>query len=282
MDALKTRKYLNNFFILILVLIILIITLFPIYWTLSSSLTNTRYLFSPPAKYYPVGGITFANYKTVLATEGYAKNFVNSLIIALLASGIVTVLSFIAAYAFSRINFRFKNVIFYLIIASMLIPQISTVMPMFQLYRGLHLFDKIWGLIILDIGILIPFSVWIFSTFINNVPKELEEAALIDGVNIFGHLTRIMAPILKQALGVIFLINFVNTWNEMLFAVLFIINRSQMPLSAALVKMSAVDLRAIPWDTLSAGSMIMIIPIIILSVAFQRQIVSGWTAGSIK
>lgn len=282
MNDLKIKKYLKSFIIVIIVLIILIVTLFPIYWALSSSLTDKKYIFSPPTKYYPIGGITFDNYKAVLTSEGYFRNFINSTILSILCSGIVTILSFIAAYGFSRINFRFKNVIFNLIIASMLIPQISTVMPMFQIYKVLHLFDKVWGLIILDVGITIPFSTWILTTFISNIPKELEEAAIIDGVNIFGHLTRIIAPVLKQALGVIFLINFVNTWNEVMFAILFVVSKSQSTLSAALVKMTGADIRALPWDKLSAGSMIMIIPIIILSIAFQKQLVSGWTSGSIK
>lgn len=282
MNALKIRKYLNNFLILIIVLIILIITLFPIYWTLSSSLTGSKYLFSSPAKYYPVGGITFESYITVISKIGYSRNFLNSIILATLSSGIATILSFIAAYAFSRINFRFKNLIFYLIVSSMLIPQISTVLPMFKIYGALHLFNKLWGLVILDVGLLIPFSAWIFTTFINNIPKELEEAALIDGVNIFGHLIRIIGPILKQSLGAIFLINFVTSWNELLFAILFVIDNSQLPLSGALVKMSASHMMATPWNTLSAGSMIMITPIIILSIVFQKQLVGGWTAGSIK
>ena len=197
MNNIKLRKYLKNILILFVVLIILAITLFPIYWTLSSSLTNQKYLFSPPAKYYPVGGIVFDSYLEVITKAGYGRVFLNTILLATLSSGIATIVSFMGAYAFSRINFRFKNAIFFMIIASMLIPQISTVMPLFKMFRHMGLFDTIWGLMILNIGILIPFSAWIFTTFINNVPKELEEAALLDGVNIFGHLIKIMAPILK-------------------------------------------------------------------------------------
>lgn len=278
----KIKKYFYNFIILVTVVAFLFITVMPIYWTLSSSLMNSKNVFSPGAKYYPVGGINLQSYKDIILSKGFGRNFINSIMLALCSSFISTLLSFLGAYAYSRINYRFKHLIFYLIIASMLIPQISTVIPLFRFFKMIHLFDNLWGLVILHTGILIPFSSWIFVTFINRVPKEIEESALIDGTNIFGQLVRVVMPILKQSIGVIFLINFISSWNEMLFAIIFIMNRAQMPLTAALMKLSKVPIRAIPWDTLSAGSMIMIIPIIIISMLFQKQLVSGWTAGSLK
>ena len=279
----KLERFFNRLLIYLGVALFLFVILLPFYWILISSFTPKYQMFSIPPRWFP-SEITFENYVNLINNIPFFKYYLNSLIFAIFSSFISVLLAFLAAYALARIHFRGSNVIFLIFVVSIAIPQIGTLVPLFEMYKTLHLINSRFGMMLLMSSLILPFTVWTMVSFIQQLPEEMEEAARIDGANLVQVLWQIVVPVVKPAIATMVIINFIISWNELLYPLVFATSSATKTLSVGLVEL-AVDPAmgsGRPWDLMSALSVSMIIPVLLLVLFFQRLIVSGLTKGAIK
>lgn len=240
-------------------------------------------MFSIPPRYLPEK-TTFENYLKMVQAIPFLRYYGNSLVFALFSSAASVIFSFLASYALARIRFRGSNLIFLLFILSIAIPQVGTLVPLFEMFKIFGLINSRFGMILLMASLVTPFTVWTMVSFIQQIPVEIEEAAIIDGANLLQILWSVVTPVIKPALATMTIINFIIAWNELLYPLVFATNAQTKTLSVGLVEM-AVDPSmgaGRPWDLMSALSVAMIIPILLLVLFFQRLIISGLTRGAVK
>jgi len=279
----KLERFFNRLLIYLGVALFLFVILLPFYWILISSFTPKYQMFSIPPRWFP-SEITFENYVNLINNIPFFKYYLNSLIFAIFSSFISVLLAFLAAYALARIHFRGSNVIFLIFVVSIAIPQIGTLVPLFEMYKTLHLINSRFGMMLLMSSLILPFTVWTMVSFIQQLPEEMEEAARIDGANLVQVLWQIVVPVVKPAIATMVIINFIISWNELLYPLVFATSTATKTLSVGLVEL-AVDPAmgsGRPWDLMSALSVSMIIPVLLLVLFFQRLIVSGLTKSAIK
>lgn len=257
--------------------------LIPLYWIASSSLTPRAELLSSPPEYIP-HHLTFANYRRMIDSLPFTHYLSNSLLFALGSAILAVLVSFTAAYAFARIEFRGRNLFFLFFMLSATLPQIATVIPLFRLFNRLGLVNTLQGLIFLMGSALAPFTIWVLTSFIRQIPREIEEAARIDGASLPTLLVQVVAPLAMPAIVTLFLINFIITWNELFYPLVFAKGTSAKPLTLGLVELTqgAGEGAGRPWDLMSSLSIVMVVPTVILVTVFQRLIVQGLTRGAVK
>ncbi len=279
----RIRMWADRAFLYLFVFLFLFVTLLPFYWILISSVTPKYQMFSIPPRYWP-SEFTLQNYANMARNIPFFRYFRNSLLFAFGSSLVSVAFSFLASYALARIRFRGSNVVFMGFILSIALPQIGTLVPLFEVFKALNMVNKYHGLILLMSSLITPFTVWILVSFIQQVPAEIEEAALIDGASLPQVLLRVVVPIVKPALATMIIINFIISWNELLYPLVFATNRFTKTLSVGLVEMQVDPAMGAgrPWDLMSALSMAMIVPVLLLVLFFQRLIVAGLTRGAIK
>jgi ABC-type glycerol-3-phosphate transport system permease component len=207
----------------------------------------------------------------------------NSLIFAIGSSIVSVILSALAGYALSRIHFPGRNILYMALILSVALPQMAVMVPMFQTLQSLKMINTHHGLIILMSSLMLPFTIMTFVSFINQVPAEVEEAALIDGASSLGVIRRIVLPIIRPALVTMLIINFIISWNELLYPLIFAQRIETKTLSVGIMELSSdASTYTRPWDMMSALSVVMIIPVLVLILMGQRLIISGLARGAIK
>jgi len=191
--------------------------------------------------------------------------------------------SVLAAYAFARIRFPGSNFLLLALLLSGLLPSIATIIPLFQMFQSLNLLDSLQGLLILLVNLLLPTSVWLLTSFIRQIPLELEEAARVDGATFPTLLWRIVLPVLRPVLATLFLINFITAWDEFFIPLVFSRSSATSTLTLGITQ-AAVDpqFQSVVWGNEAAMGLIVIAPVFIMSIAFQKQIVEGLMAGALK
>jgi ABC-type glycerol-3-phosphate transport system permease component len=279
----RLERYFNRFLTYLGLALFLFVILLPFYWILISSFTPKYQMFSIPPRWFP-SEITFENYIKLINNIPFFRYYLNSIIFALFSAVFSVLFSFLAAYALARVHFRGSNIIFLIFVVSIAIPQIGTLVPLFELYKTVGLINSRFGMILLMSSLILPFTVWTMVSFIQQLPEEMEEAARIDGANLIQVLWQIVVPVVKPAIATMIIINFIISWNELLYPLVFATSTATKTLSVGLVEL-AVDPAmgsGRPWDLMSALSVSMIIPVLLLVLFFQRLIVSGLTKGAIK
>ena len=264
-------------------LIFAFLALLPVYFILMSSFSPPAHLLRTPPEYVP-GAFTFDNYRRLVDAFPFTSYLTNSVIFASGSAALSVVVSYAAAYAFARLAFHGRNVLFAFFMLSTALPQISTVIPLFRLYNSLGLNNTLHGLILLMGSLLAPFTIWLLTAFIRQVPKEVIEAAQMDGARLVAVMLRIVVPLTMPAIVTLFVIDFIITWNELFYPLVFASGVDAKPLTLGLVELTTgVGTGAgRPWDLMSALSMVMIVPPVLLVIAFQRLIVRGLTAGAVN
>lgn len=195
---------------------------------------------------------------------------------------ISVVISFLAAYGFARIKVPGSGLLLLALVLSMALPEIVTVVPLFELLKGMRLINTLHGLIVVMSSVLIPFSVWVLVTFVKRVPVEMEEAAIVDGASLPQLLWRVVIPVMKPSLVTV-IINFINAWNTLLYPLVFSSTVKGKTLTVSITEVfQARTPYGRPWELISTLGITMVIPIILLVLVSQRGIVSGLTRGSIK
>ncbi|UVK96697.1 carbohydrate ABC transporter permease [Pseudomonas sp. B21-048] len=273
------KKVLGTCAFYLLVAMIVFISVFPFYYAIISSLKPASQMFN--VDYFPKFW-HWENYVAVFREQRFAANILNSLLVAFSVVAVSLLLSVTAAYALGRIRFRGRNTILVIILGVSMFPQVAVLSGMFELIRLLGLYNNLLGLTLSYLIFTLPFTVWVLTTFIRGLPKELEEAAIMDGAKPWTIITRVLMPLMWPVLVTTGLLAFVAAWNEFLFALTFTLTNEQRTVPVAIALITGGSAHELPWGNIMAASVIVTIPIVLLVLFFQRRIVSGLTAGAVK
>jgi trehalose/maltose transport system permease protein len=275
----KARRLLRRTGLYLLVGVIVMYSVFPFYYAAITSFRSGSEIFS--ASIVPN---TFAlnNYVATFAEQPFARNIVNSVVVATAVVLASLFLGTTAAYALARVRFRGRGLLLLTILSVSMFPQVAVLSGMFELIRWLGLYNSMPALMLSNMILTLPFTVWVLTTFMRELPKELEEAAMVDGAGDWVIVRRVFMPLLGPALVATGLLAFIAAWNEFLFALTFTLTNEQRTVPVAIALITGASDRELPWGRLMAASVIVTVPLIALVLAFQRRIIAGLTAGAIK
>jgi multiple sugar transport system permease protein len=273
-----SKKSGRLFSLYIPLLIILVLTLMPFVWMFLTSLKNPNELYSKTFAYLPVKP-SFDNYVQLFTKTNFLLNIKNSLLVALGTALLSLTIATMSAYAFTRYRFRGRKILLSSYLLIYMFPAVLFMIPLFIEMKNLGLVNTLWSLIIADSTFTIPLSVWLMVGFLNEVPLEIEESALVDGCNRFNSFIKIVFPMIRPGLVATGSYIFIYSWNEFLYAVMFT-NEASRTLPVALQVFIGQYL--IQWDLLSAGAIITVIPVIVIFMLIQKNLVRGLTAGAVK
>lgn len=275
----KAQKKLSSFLFFILLMIVIGYAAFPFVWAIITSFKSGSDLFTTKIIFKK---LTLANYRSILFEQPFGRNILNSLFVAVSTVAIALSLALSAAFALGRIQFRGKKLILMSILSVSMFPQIAVLSGMFELVRSLGLYDKLYGLIFAYLALILPFTTWVLTTFMKQIPKEIEEAAIMDGASSFQIVTKIFMPLLGPALITTGLLSFIVAWNEFLFALTLTLSSNMRTVPVAIALISGASQFELPWGNIMAASIVVTLPLIFLVMIFQRKIISGLTAGAVK
>ena len=256
-------------------LVIVVYCLFPVAWLTSLSfkapadLTNRQFLPTEPST---------ENYEQIL----FMPALRNSIGISLIATGISVVLSMFAAYAIARLDFPGKRLILTTALAVAIFPAVSIVTPLFNLWRQIGLYDTWPGLIIPYLSLTLPLSIWIMSAFFREIPWEMEQAAQVDGATSWQAFRRVIVPLAAPGVFTTAIISFFTAWNDFVYGISLTSTSAARPVPAALNFFTGESQFIQPTGAISAAAIIVTIPVVVLVLIFQRQIVAGLTSGAVK
>src|ERR1700730_10004159 len=261
----------------ILLLIVAIVCVFPFYWMVATSFkeqsvaldSNPHFLFQP----------TFENYQQAFGKFDIAASWFNSLVVALSSTALSLVLGAPAAYAIARFEFRAKKDLWFWFITNRMVSPIVLALPFFLIARQFRLLDTQLVLILIYLTFNVPIVVWICSDQFRNIPKELDEAATLEGYNSFAIFWRIALPLAAPGIAVSAIFSFIFSWNELLYAL--VLTRTNAK-TAPVVATSFLSGYELPWGQIMATGTLVALPVIIFSIIVSRQLVRGLTMGAIK
>lgn len=262
-----------------LVIFIVVVMVFPFYYAILTSFKSGTDIYR--VNYWPVS-FDLDNYTQVFQNAAFLRNLLNSVIVATLTVALSLVLSVTASYALSRVNFRGRGLLLMTILAVSMFPQIAVLAGLFELIRFYSLFNSLWALIFSYTIFSLPFTVWVLTTFMRDLPVEIEEAAIVDGATPWIIIWRVFMPLLWPALVTTGLLAFIAAWNEYLFALTFTSDNNSRTVPVAISLFSGVSQHEVPWGTIMAASVLVTAPLVVLVLIFQRKIISGLTAGGVK
>jgi len=260
-----------------LIYILGILFLIPIIWIFSLSLRSKSDVFSA---IFFTKDIHFENYIIAWNTFNFGKLFINSIIITAASVFITLVVSSLAAYSFARIKYKGSDIVFYLILIGIMIPPAAIIIPIFVIMKNLGLYNTHFSLILSYITFGLPIAVLILRGFFLSIPKELIEAARIDGSNEIGTFFRIIIPLSRPAIATVTIFLFMQNWNEFILALILLKDKILYTLPVGLANF--VGQWDSPWQLVAAGVIIASIPIFIIYLLIQDQFVKGLTAGAVK
>jgi ABC-type glycerol-3-phosphate transport system permease component len=274
----KLKRNLVEILIVLLLVVICVVDLIPLYYMVSASLkTRAEYIrnvVSLPLK------PTVDNYVTVLFEFDFPRMFANSLILTVASVAVGVYVSSLAAFAFGKMRFRGRDIIFNLMIPLMAIPAIVMFLPLFVMMKNVGLVDTYPAPILIYVGLIIPFSIFLITSFMSSVPDEILESARIDGASNLGIFHRILIPLLSPAIATAVIVNGMWIWNELLIAFIFLQSDVKKTLVVKLTTLQGLHDMNIP--LVMAGATVVSVPIIIAYVLSQRWFIRGLVQGSIK
>jgi len=214
--------------------------------------------------------------------QPFGRHLLNSIMVSTLTVTCALALGITASYALGRIRFKGKGLLLVTILGVSMFPQVAVLSGMFELIQALGLFNRAIGLVVPYTIFTLPFTVWILTTFMRELPGELEEAAIMDGCSPLRIIFQVFMPLLWPALVSTGLLAFIGAWNEFLFALTFVVADDQRTVPVGISLISGSTAFEIPWGAIMAASVIVTLPLLVLVLAFQKKIVSGLTAGAVK
>jgi trehalose/maltose transport system permease protein len=259
--------------------LIVVYAAFPFYWAVVSSLKTGSALLT--IEIWPAQP-TLENYVALFRDQPFLRNIANSLLVAGGATTLALAISVMAAYALARLRFRGRRAILFSVLGASMFPQIAVLAGMFELVRLLGLYDALTGLVLANLLIVMPLTVWVVTAFMRDIAIELEEAAIIDGAGPLRMVLTVFVPLLAPSLAAAGLLAFISAWNEFLFALTFTLSPERRTVPVAIALISGSTAYELPWGRIMAASVIVTLPLVALALLFQRWIVSGLTAGAVK
>ena len=274
----KVRRRTVSFFVHLFLILVSLGCLFPLWWAFASSLKTQSTVFKD-LSLFPLNP-HWENYWTAWTKADFGLYFLNSLFYTVtVVLGVVFIAS-MAAYAFSRLSFPGRNILYVILISTMMIPIPGSFIALYVLLNKLHLVDTRWGYILPQINGGLALGIFLLKTFFDDLPKELEDSARIDGCGRFRVYWHIALPLARPALAVLAIFNILAVWNEYLLAMLVLSNKNLMPLQRGLMVFQGAHITQYP--LLMAGIVITILPVLVVYLALQKHIIKGITAGAVK
>ena len=272
-------KYVKGAAFYSLVAFIVVVSVFPFYYAILTSFKSGTALFE--INYIP-RNFDLSNYVTVMTGGTFVRNLGNSLLVATLVVALALLLAVTAAFALARIKFRGRGLLLLTILAVSMFPQIAVLAGLFELVRAFGIFNTPLALIFSYTIFTLPFTVWVLTTFMRDLPIEIEEAAIVDGASPWVIITRVFMPLMWPALVTTGLLAFIAAWNEFLFALTFTSSNEMRTVPVAIALLSGASEQEVPWGNIMAASVIVTAPLVVLVLIFQRKVVQGLTAGGVK
>ncbi|WP_043674426.1 carbohydrate ABC transporter permease [Streptomyces xylophagus] len=259
-------------------LLVFVVVGFPLYWMLDTAFKPARDAIDPDPSLLPTG-ITLDNFRRALDIADFWGPVGRSLIVSLSVVVIGVIVGLLAALAISRFAFRGRKIVIVGILAVQMVPLVSMIIPVFLLLNDLDQYDKLSGLVITYLTFILPFTVWTLRGFIVNIPKELEEAAMVDGCSRTGAFIRVVFPLLAPGMVATSVYGFIQAWNEYLYALMLL---SQEHQTATVWLGNFTTKHGTEYAPMMAGATMMAVPIVVLFLIVQRKMAAGLTAGAVK
>ncbi len=286
----KSRKGAFHKVALVVIGISLIFYLIPIYWIIATSLKRwpdifvmpPKFLFKPTMDSY-VGLMTVRTMTPegakIVGASAYPRQLLNSVIIGFVSTTLAVSLGTMSAYAFSRFQVKGKNDLLFFILSTRMLPPVVVIIPLFLMYRSLHLIDTHFGLILLYTTFNVSFATWLMKGFIDEIPKEYEEAALVDGYSRFKAFVKVVLPQAVTGIAATAVFCLITAWNEFAFALIMTTRnaRTAPPALASRMGSSGVE-----WGQIAAGTFIFLLPVAVFTFIMRKHLLRGVTFGAIK
>lgn len=276
--AARRRRFpVGRSFVAFILLAVASFTIFPLIWLVLTSIRPANTVFG--GSLWPTS-ISFDAYAKAWNSTDFGLHFANSLWITLATVLGVVIFASLAGYAFAKLRFPFKNVIYVVLLATLMMPSTSLIIPLYLQLKSFGLLNTQVGLLVLYVSSSAPFSMFLMRAFFETLPDELVQAARIDGAGEFQIFWRIVLPLARPGLATVIIFQFLQTWNEFIYANTVLQNTDELPLQPVLFGL--VGQYQTDWPTLCAGLTMSIIPVVLVYVWMQRQFVAGMTLGAVK
>jgi trehalose/maltose transport system permease protein len=261
--------------------VVVLLSVYPFLYAVTTSFKSGGALFEPTL--WP-SSWSLDNYISLftLAEQPFGRHIFNSIMVSVLVVVISLFIGVTAAYALGRIQFKGRGLLLTTVLSVSMFPQVAVLAGMFELIRFLGIYNKALGLVLPYMIFTLPFTVWVLTTFMKQLPKELEEAAIMDGCSPWRIIKDVFMPLLWPALVSTGLLAFIAAWNEFLFALTFVLDNNERTVPVSISLISGASKYDIPWGNIMAASVLVTLPLIALVLVFQKKIVSGLTAGAVK
>jgi multiple sugar transport system permease protein len=273
------RGVLGSVLFYVFLFLFVLVSMFPLIWIFKMSIINRAELFASPPTIMPQNP-TGSEYTQIFGDPAFQQALLNSSII----SGITTVVCLffgsIAAYAIARLRFRFKSPVMTLILAISFFPGVAIIGPLFIQYSAFGLIDTYWAAIITDTVFALPLTVWLLVAFFKELPRDLEEAAKVDGATTIQAFRKVIVPLAAPGVFTTAILTFIFAWNEFLFATTFLFTPDTQPVTVVIPNFASQY--TTDYGAQAAAAVVVTVPLVILVLIFQRRIVSGLTAGAVK
>ena len=256
--------------------VFLVVVLLPIYYIWLPAFEEGGRFYSTPLNYFP-GDFTLDRFRYAFRDLPVGRYMLNTAFLATTSTVIALIISLLAAYAIARIQFPGANAILVGLLLSSVLPWSATIVPLFDLYQELQLMDTLQGLLLLYVSALLPLTVWVLVSFIRQIPREIEDAARVDGASLPGLIRHIVAPMAGPGIATMFAINFIVSWNEFFIPLIFARGPRSKVINSALAEQYAGNL-----GMMSTISILSTIPVFAVTLLLQRRIMEGIVVGAIK
>lgn len=260
-------------------LVLVAFSILPLLWGISTALKEESDVYAFPPSWIPAP-VTFENFVGVFQNPDLIRSFFNTLIVASATTVVALVVGILGGYGFSRYRFPGRNTLLWSVLFIQLFPRVVVIVPFFVTLRNLDLMNTYQGLVLVYLMAIFPIAIWMIKGFFDNLPREIEEAAIVDGCSLPQLLWLIVIPMSKPALAAVAMYSFILAWNEFLFALVFTNGLDRRPLSVALAFF--IDENGIHWGQLMAASVVMSVPAVLVFTFSQKLLVRGLSEGAVK
>ena len=263
----------------VFIVLFVLVSVFPLLWVFKMSIITKSELFVTPPTILPETP-TGASYDTIFGDPRFQKSLINSTIVAGTTTILCLFFGSIAAYAIARLRFRFKSPVMTLILAISFFPHVAIIAPLFLQFRQINIINTYWAMIIPDTVFALPLTTWILVAFFRELPRDLEDAAKVDGATTIQALRMVILPLAAPGVFTAAILTFIYAWNEFLVANTFAFDENTQPVTVTIPNFATIY--TVDYGAQAAASVVVTVPLVILVLIFQRWIVSGLTAGAIK
>jgi N,N'-diacetylchitobiose transport system permease protein len=263
----------------VLGVIVLVVMVFPVYWMVATAFKPGQKILSYTPQWIPTSP-TLSNFRDAINQPFFWDAVKNSVIVVTVVVALSVTLAFLAALALAKFRFYGRKAFIVLILGVQMVPLAALIIPLYILMSRLHQVDKLTGVIAMYLTFVLPFTVWTMRGFLLGIPKDLEEAAMVDGATRFGAFVRILLPLVGPGLVATSIFAFIQAWNEFIIAYVFLHTPQKQTLMVWLA--SFTTLRGTDWGPLMAGATLCAIPVVVFFLLVQRRIAFGLTAGAVR